>query len=1085
MSKKRFLKAILLFIMVLSIQVVHAQVKTVTGTIKDDKGQPVPSATVKAVGSTEETITDADGKFSLSVPATVTSVVVSSVGFGQKTVSVDNVSNITLKHSAQELDTVVVQTGVGTTRRLRDVTGAISHVSGAAIKNLPTQDVATALQGRVAGVDVVSASGQPGSSSQITIRGVASLNNANPLYIIDGVQQTNGSGTTGNNINPNDIESIDVLKDASAAAIYGAAAAGGVIIITTKRGKGTKPTISFDTRYGVTTPRLVQLLDKDDFVKYQKDIKNSDYTNPANAVYIDSLTPIDWNKELYRNGNEQNYNLSISGATANINYFLSGVYNNQKGVFLDNGSTFAGARMNTDIKLSNRVKVGEQLNVWQRSTAPVKTAVVSTPFLSEPVFTGGPVFAPSGQTYGVYPFSYHGFNPVAQIKSASFDFPETNFQGQVYFEYKPPIKYVTFKATFGYTDQTYQNNLFQQNLQTNGQPKINSDGSYSNSLYRNIGSYKQSLNAFILAYDHTWGKHTLNLLAGYEQYASKIENMIGEVPNVLGSTYGFINSSSSLNNQVVTGNYDTYGLVQSVFGRINYDFDKKYYATITVRQDANYTAFGPGKQSGVFPAVSAGWNIDKEKFFTKLSSLFSQLKLRASYGELGNSGFTNYAFANLYNQGLSQNFSPGGSAQVSYITSALANKNIQWESTHETNIGIDGQMLDGKIYFTVDWYNKNTTALLYNVPIALSSGLPPTGDPVQGLIAPTYFENIGSVRNRGLELALGYTNSATVANSALHYSVGFTGSFNQNKVTSLGNGGLPLYDGNNDYPYSGGNSIWNSAPLTKTEVGLPFGQFYGLKSDGVIGSASQLAKAQVAQPNAKLGDLMYEDLNHDGIIDTKDQTTIGNPYPKFTYGINISASWKNFDVSMLFNGAAGVQLYNGVLPYELESENNSNVTSKVFAASEFTHDGITNGITKYPRIGSVNGLGSWIPDNNGGNGNYSQPSSYFVENGSYLKLKNLQIGYSFSNKLLQRVKIKTLRIYVMTNNLFTITKYSGVDPELGSQYSSLNLTPTGSVEGSADGTATANHGGVTNRGIDGPGKYPNVRLYAAGLDITF
>ncbi|HTA26470.1 MAG TPA: SusC/RagA family TonB-linked outer membrane protein, partial [Bacteroidia bacterium] len=870
-------------------------------------------------------------------------------------------------------------------------------------------------------------------------------------------------------------------KDASAASIYGAAAAGGVIIITTKKGKGAKPTISLDTRYGISKPRLVKLLDKSDFVRYEKDIKDPNYSNPALAGYIDSLTDVDWNKELYRNGNEQNYNLSISGATPNVNYFLSGVYNDQKGVFIQNGSAFAGARLNMDIKLSNRVKVGEQLNVWERTTVPVKTAVVSSPFLSEPVFTG-PVFAPPGHTYGVYPFTYHGFNPVAQVNSATFNFPETNFNGQVYFEYKPPIKYITFKATFGYVSQSFQNNLFQQNLLTDGQPKTNIDGSASNMLYRNVGSYHQELNAYILAYDHTWGKHTVNLLAGYEQYANQTENLLGEVPNVLGTSYGFLNSSNSLGLQTVTGSWDENGLVRSTFGRVNYDFDKTYYITGTVRRDGNFTTFGPGKQYGVFPSISAGWNIDKERFFTKLSSIFSQLKLRGSYGELGNSNIGPYHFISTYTQGLQQNFSSGGAPQVSYIQPSFANTNVQWESTHETNIGLDGQALNGKLYFNIDWYNKNTTQLLYNVPVALSSGLPPTGDPVQGLVAPTFLENIGTVRNRGVDIAVGYTNKI----DELNYSVGATGSFNQNKLTSLGNGASPIYDGNNDYPYSGGLSIWNSQPLTYTNVGLPFGQFYGFKSEGIISNAAQLAKAQVAQPNAKLGDLMYEDINHDGAITQKDKTAIGNPYPKFSYGINISASWKNFDISMLFNGVMGVQLYNGVTPYEFESENNSNVTSKVFQASGFTDNGKTNGITKYPSVGYVNGFGNFVADNSiGQNGNYSNPSSFFVENGSYLKLKNLQIGYSLSNKLLQRVKIKTFRIYVMANNVFCITKYTGVDPELGSQYSSLNLTPSGSVQGNADGTASANNGGVTNRGIDGPGKYPNVRLYTAGLDITF
>jgi TonB-dependent starch-binding outer membrane protein SusC len=1080
MLKKRLLKVKILLVMLCAFNIAHAQLKTVTGTVKDEKGTPLANATVSATGA-KAVKTAADGTFSISVPPATTSLVVSNAEFKDKTIDITNLTTVEvqLTRNVTELaDVTLVNVGYGT-QKVKDVTGAISSVKGADIKNLPTQDVATALQGRVAGVDVVTSSGQPGQTSQITIRGVSSLNEPNPLYIVDGVQQQDG-----NNINPADIETLTVLKDASAAAIYGSAAAGGVILITTKKGKGAKPTINFDTRYSVTTPELVPLLDKNRFVDFEKDKGDPYFTNPASqgypANYIDSLTPVDWEKELYRNGTEQNYNLSISGATPNVNYFLSGIYNKQQGVFLQNSSELAGARINTDIKISNSIKVGEQMNAWSRNTIPVKTGVISTPFLTQPVFTGPVYSTVPGGTYGVYPFIYQGFNSVAQINSANFTFPETNFQGQVYLEAKLPVKYLTFKATFGYTSQSYQNNLFEQGLLTNGRPLLNVDGSASNTLYRNIGEYKQTLNAYVLAYDHTWGKLTLNLLGGYEQYASVTDNLQASVPNVLGTSFGYINSSLSLNNQTVTGGYDANGLVKSTFGRVHFNYNQKYDLEFTVRRDGNFTTFGPGQQYGVFPAVSGAWNIGEEHFFKKIHPIVNSLKLRASYGELGNSNIGTYHFIESYNQGFSQNFTPGGSAQIAYTQQAFPNANIQWESTHETNIGVDGEALNGKIYFTIDWYLKNTTGLLYNVPIAFSSGLPPTGDPTTGTVQPgTYLENIGAVRNTGLDIALGYKGSIGKVN----YSVGGTGSFNKNKVLNLDGSGVTSFtDGNNNYPYAAGNSIWGGSNLTYTAPGLPFGQFYGLKSLGIISNATQLAQANIAQPGAKLGDLMYYDKNHDGQITAADDTTIGNPYPKFTFGINITASWKQWDIAMLFNGVLGAQLYNGVTPYEFESENNSNVTSKVFEASGFIHDGVTNGITKYPSISHYSGSGTFQSDPNG---NYTQPSSFFVENGDYLKLKNLQIGYSLPSKILERFKIKSLRFFVMTNNVFAITKYTGVDPELGSQFSSLNLSPQGLVTGNANGTASAANGGVTNRGIDGPAKYPSVKLFAAGLDLSF
>jgi len=1071
----------MLFIMLLLLQAgAYAQVKTITGIVKDSAtGKPLVAASVSAKGTKKIVVTASDGSFSITIPTTTNKVSISFQGYEPQEVSVANETNVSviLSPSVQKLEDVTVQVGY-TTQKVKDVTGAVSQVKGDAIKNLPTQDVATALQGRVAGVEVVSASGQPGASSQITIRGVSSLNNSDPLYVIDGVKQPNG-----NNINPQDIESISTLKDAAAASIYGASAAGGVIIITTKKGKGAQPTVSFGSRFSVTTPKLIPLLNKSDFLTYEKAVNGAYYSNANYLPIIDTLTEIDWEKELYRNGMEQNYYVSVSAATPNLNYYLSGIYNTQEGVFLDNKSSLAGVRLNSDVKITNAIKIGEQLNVWQRSTIPVKTPVVSTPFETQPLFTGPAFSKTPGGAYGIYAFPYEGINPVAQIKSATFDFPENNFQGQVYLEAKLPVRYMLFKATFGYTDQTYQNNLYNATLQNNGQPTFNSDGSIANALYTNKGRYQQTLNAYILAYDHTWGRHTLNLLAGYEQYANKTSDEPLLATNVLGTSYGYILSSLSQLSLGESGNgktnYDPNGLVKSVFGRVHYNFNKKYDFEYIVRRDGNFTVFGPNHQYGVFTGVSGAWNISDEHFFKKYRNKINSLKLRGGYGELGNSNIGTYRFISTYNGAIQQNFSPDPSPSPigvrGYTQNSLPNDNLQWESTHETNIGLDGEALDGKIYFTIDWYNKNTTELLYNVPVSLSSGVYPSGNPSIGtLITGTFLENVGSVQNRGLDIALGYKNSY----KKLNYSIGVTGTFNNNKVLKLD--APPFPDGYASYPY-GSINPWGASALTFTEVGHPFGQFYGLKADGIYqDNDPRLASAPTNNgKSAQAGDLVFEDLNHDGKITSADDTLIGNPYPKFTFGVNFTASWKNFDIALLFNGALGVDLYNGVAPFEFENLDNSNVTSKVFQTSGFVNNGTPNGVTQYPRVYD------FANQEQDPYGNYKQPSSFFVENGSYLKLKNVQIGYNLPAKILQKARIKNLRIYIMANNVFAITKYTGVDPEIGSQFSNLSVASNGKVSGSGDGSSNATNGGVTNRGIDGPAKYPSVRLYAAGLDLTF
>jgi TonB-linked SusC/RagA family outer membrane protein len=1054
MSKKRFLKAIMLFVMVLSLQVAHAQLKTVTGVIKDDKGAPIAGATVKAKGSSEATKTADDGSFSLDVQPTTTSLVISSVGFGDQTVSIDNASAVTLKHKATELEDVTVNTvniGYGIQKR-KDVTGSIASVSGKDIKDLPTQSVAGALEGRVAGVDVTNSSGQPGVQPQITIRGVSSLNQPNPLYIIDGVRQaTNSVGDgpdAGNNINPADIASIDILKDASAMAIYGSAAAGGVIIITTKKGLAGKPVINLTTRYGQTKPELYKLLDKNDFIKFQSLYAPTGFY--ATNTDTDTLPNTDWVKELYRNGVEQNYNLSIAGAAGpagvapTVNYYMSGVYNNQKGIFITNSSELYGFKLNSDFKLTDRIKVGETIDAYQRSTDPVGYSIdagsslevpqVNAPFRTVPTMGIYDPYNPGEWAHN--PPGFSGISPLAQILTKNRNITSNNVQANVYAEVKLPLS-LTFRATLGYTVYNEQGNSYE------GPILVDVGGLQSNNLFKDFVSYKNLLNAYTLAHDKSYGNHNLNVLIGYEQYQGIYNAVFSHESNVLPSSFAYLPTSTTVQT-IAPGGYDPNPLVESEFGRINYNYSGKYFLSASVRRDADYLKFGPGNQAGIFPAASAGWVMTNESFIKKVIPKINFLKLRGSYGEVGNNNINAYLFTSGYTSGGAQGFYGGATssgAVLTYAQSNLANNDVKWETIIESNIGIDGEALHSKLFFTVEYYDKETKDLLYNLPLAPSSGF------------PNYTANVGSVDNKGVDILLGYKDHV----SELNYTVTFTGSFNKNKVLNLdGTSGQPIFDGNDNY-LDGGGKMPNTS-LTYTAPGHPFGQFWGLQTNGIYQvNDPRLANApKVGTYSPKAGDLVYVDRNHDGQITTADDTTIGNPYPKFTYGVNLNLRWKGFDLAILLHGVMGVDIYNGVKPYTESLYLDGNTTSKVFGASNFGN----NGVTSQPNIGTAA-----APDPNG---NYSQSSSYFVENGSYLKLQNLQLGYTFSNRLLDKVKIRTARLYVMGNNLFTITKYSGLDPEIGSQ----NLNSNGS-------------GGATSRGIDTPYKYPNVRSYSVGLDFGF
>ena len=995
-----------------------AQTRTVTGKVTDNKSSPVAGATVQVKGGAGVSTNEA-GEFRINITGAADSLIFSHVEFETRAVAVRNRTtfNISLQPKDMGLDAVVV-VGYGTQKR-RDVTGAIGSVKGDAIKNMPVTDVAAALQGRVAGVEVVKASGEPGAPTQITIRGVASLSQPQPLYIVDGVRQD------GNNINMADVASFDVLKDASAASIYGAAAAGGVIIVTTKKGTGAKPTVNFNARYGVTTPRMMELLRRDEFIRFRKMINDPVY-GPQNQT--DTLPDTDWAGALFDNGTEENYNLSISGSSPNTNYFVSGIYNNQKGVFRKNSSGMYGFRLNTDIRVTDNIKIGEQLYVWQRNTTPPTGVSINPPFRTIPTMG---IYGDSPENpWAKSPPGFAGPNLVAQIETAHRQFTQANFQGNAYAEIKLPL-YLTFKTTLGYTYYNEELNYYQEAYNA-GPVSVN-----ATSLAKNNASTRSIFTNYVLSFDHVFGEHSINALAGYEQISGITNGAQIGATSVGGTSYAFLLTSDSRIN-LANGGYDDNALIKSMFGRVSYDFAKKYFATFSIRRDGNFQKFGPNNRYGVFPAGSVGWRISDEPFMKQLLPQANLLKLRGSYGVLGNSNIPSYVFLSTFDLVSAQNFAPGVVPVLNYTQQNIPNPNIKWESMYEANIGLDAEFMNGKLYASVDWYDKTTKDMLYNLPIPTSAGMP----------VSIFITNIGSVRNRGIEFSAGYRSNI----GEFSYNVGVTGAFNKNKVLNLDNiNNNAILAGDNNYG-SPSFGIWTGQQLASTRAGAPFGQFWGYKVIGMYQNDDEWKNhPQQEGKQAKKGDLIFADIDDNNKIDEKDRTVIGSPYPDFVYGITLNLAYKGFDIQALFSGVAGVDIFNGVAPYAMSPFADGNTTNKVFGASMLDGDYLTS----QPRIGEKTETG-FIQDPNH---NYTWANSYFVENGSYLKLKQLQIGYNLPANILQKVKMKNARLYVMGYNLFCLTKYNGIDPELG--------------------------GAVTTRGIDVPYRYPNSRIYSLGLDITF
>ncbi len=1019
----------------------------VIGKITDATGESLIGASVALKNGKGLTVTDANGNFTVTVPENAT-LVVSYIGYQTQEVEVAGRTqiNIVLKEQAGNLNEVVV-TGYGTQHK-KDLTGAVSVISAKDIGGIAVGDAAQILQGKAAGVSVTESSGQPGGGVQVQIRGIGTINGVSPLYIVDGIPTQNGI----NEISPDDIESFSVLKDASSAAIYGARAAGGVVIITTKHGVAGKTKVSASVYTGIQSAQnLIPMANNAQYIAaYNSAAVNDGRPTLTNAL-LNSLgtTPgtyplsnTNWLQALLRSASVTNANLSISGGSEKTNYMVSGNYFDQGGLIQN--SSYNRFNLHTVINstLSKYLKIGTNVNLGYSKTGIVGdggdgrnggASVVRYALFRTP---GTPVRDPSGQfvalpeqdqsTGGIGNFLGDGYNPVQLAANTNNYNYNYSILGDAFVELTP-IKGLKIRSDIGLDMSLLNNKQFDATFGTPtgdqyqgmyGQPTqtVNSPNSLSQSQANTV-NYNWTNTA---TYDLTLRKHMFTFLLGTEIIKNDIQTSGASTEGFVNQSTGFqYLSNGTTSYDLVSGGETHYGL-SSVFGRINYQYDNKYLASVNYRNDAS-SALDPDAQSQSFYSGSVGWRVDQEDFMKNIKPI-STFKLRASYGQAGNAqGIGNYPYASLLSGNSYYPF--GGASNQGYTISTIGNPNIRWETNTQADGGVDLGFFSNSLLLTVDYYVKNTSNVLIPEP------LPPSA----GNATPPII-NAGKVRDQGLEVELTYRQAI---NKDWNYSVKGNFATLNDDVVSLG-GGAPIAGGQIGSDY-----------ITLTQVGHPIGSFYLLQDEGIFQNQQQILTHAYQGQGIRPGDVMYKDINGDGVIDQNDRAFSGSPIPKFTYGMTANVQYKNFDLSVFFQGVYGNKIYNQVATDIDGFYRPFNITETT-ATKSWTGPGSTN---TYPLL-------SWndAPNN-------TQFSTRFLESGSYLRLKNAQLGYKLSPNALKYLGVSSVRFYVSATNLLTFTKYTGLDPEIYQNQNNQGDGPRGA-------------------GIDW-GTYPSARTITVGVNANF
>lgn len=1032
-----------------------AQDKTITGKVTDESGVAVAGVNVTVKGAKKATQTDKDGNFSITVSGKA-ELVFTSVGFTAKTVSVGNaaVVNITLQKAVNTLDDVVV-IGYQTVKR-KDLLASVSSVGAKDLKDIPINSAAEALNGRLAGVTATTAEGSPDAQINIRVRGGMSITGDNtPLYIVDGIQVENGLS----DISPQDIQSIDVLKDAAATAIYGARGGNGVIIITTKSGKAGRLKLNYNGYVGVKfLAKKLKVMSPYDFIYYQSERSRGSGTDSTSftnnygttwdtlSVYKD-VDVVDWQKEVFGNtGFMQTHNLSASGGTRKITYDFGYTYNDDKAVVLNSRYKRHLLNLKADYKITNNIKlaVGTRFTHTDVYGAGVssdqgtsynrlRNAVKYKPFLSpdQTIDDQDPYADPSAGNGLIL------VNPILLVNSEYRKKSSNVFNVYANVSWKI-LNNLTFKTTVGYNYSKRIDRQFSDSLA----PYAVTQGGAEPIVRLDSVEAKTFTNSNVLTYSLKGIRknHDIDIMLGEETYDLRTESrssLYGHFPTFTSYKTAFKN----LDMGTAFNGYPRLGKTRytslSFFGRINYSFKDKYLLSVNVREDGA-SKFGPGNKWGTFPSVSAAWRISKEKFMEHVTFI-NDLKLRAGFGKIGNNRIQDYLYLTTYSNNGNVYYGLNNNSINGYYPTSLVNSQLKWEATVNRNFGLDITMLNRRIDLSVDYYYNTSSDLLLNVPVASTYGY------------SSQLQNVGKTSNKGVDLQL----SAVILRKPDNFtwSANFNMSFNKNKIEQLGI--------NQQYFYPAASWGVSGQPTDYIEqIGYPVGSMYGLVNDGFYtlddfdynsttgaytlkaGVVNDAAIITVVQP----GSIKFKDLNGDGFVDlNNDRKIIGNPTPKFTGGLNQQFTYKNWDMSLFVNFSYGNDIYNAN-KIELSNAytNNANMLDimagrwKIVDANGQTTQWVS-GSTAYgvspDRIAALNANATiWQPIKSAG---AFYPSSWAIEDGSFLRLNNITVGYSFPVSKLTRLHMSKLRLYVTANNLAVLTSYSGYDPEVSVRNSGL------------------------------------------------
>jgi TonB-linked SusC/RagA family outer membrane protein len=1060
-------KCLLALFLLLALLPAIAQNKIIKGRVNGPDGQPLYGVTVTLKGTKTMTVTDKDGNYTISTPGVDVSLVFSSVGYEAKELSsgTNSTLNVSLKLKVTQTEEVVV-IGYGNAKR-KDLTGSVGKVSISDMTKAPVASFDQALAGRVAGVQVTAADGQPGSSINITIRGANSVTQSNaPLYVVDGFPLENANNNT---INPDDIESIDVLKDASATAIYGARGANGVIIITTKRGKAGEPVVAYNGYYGSQkVVKKMDLLTPYQYVQYQLE------ANPSTAAYVpgslptprqlylsggttmdyykDTAKTLDYQGELIRTAPIINNTLSVTGGNDKTKYAISGNIFDQKGIIVTSAFKRYQGRVVLDQTVSKKLKVGVNANYSYLKQSglsvggsnssstlnlmysawgfrPLNPSPASTNALSSQGLQVA-LDDESGIDPTISPTNDYRFNPLKSLQNTINDNITNELTANAYMEYKI-IPDLTLRVTGGVVNRSLVNNTFYSSQTSQGSPLVANSLGPNGSVTNN--KFNSWLNENYLTYSKIFDvDHSLNVVAGFTSqgintstYGYTSVHVPNEALGINALSQGTITTSQSL--------ASSNGAL-SFLGRVNYGYKSKYLLTASYRADGS-SKFEPENHWAYFPTGAIAWRFTEEKFLKGITSVVTDGKLRLSYGVTGNNRVTDFPYLPAYSQAsTAAPYTFNNVSLAGAVPTTIGNKDLKWETTSQWDMGMDLAVLNFAT-ITADVYQKSTSNLLLNAAVPTSSGY------------AAAFKNIGKVSNRGLELSLNTTNIRT---KSFQWTSSFNISFNQNKVVQLAE------DQESILSYTPFDNKFATVGSYIAKLGQPLGLMYGVIADGVYQYSDfdqTTAKGYALKDNItsngnsrasiQPGDIKYKDLNGDKVVDVNDATVIGRSMPKHIGGFANNLNYKGFDLNIFFQWSYGNNILN---------------------ANNYVFNGGSTGVNQFESF-----TNRWTPTNTntnivrtgGFNGSYIGYSSYMVEDGSYLRLKTLALGYSVPASVLKRLKIKRLRIYTSMQNVITWTKYSGQDPE-------VNLYNSSVLTGGFDYSS-----------------YPKARVTTLGVNVDF